>query len=266
MLHWVDPEDGHISDVHVARYAIDLETSVEAYSKIYPWGDGRNRGMVNEITGYLVCHALGIPQPARAFVAYVPLREICTPDSSPMIRQLAEQRAYYPAFCTQRLDGKSAAYRLPRVALPGLIEDVKAWDKLPTTMAVDDQIANVDRHLNNLIRLGSKSFAVIDNGILAAAPREGVHHWTVDRLDALALFRNRLCEHVFNQDPPNKVVSATLGEAQNCAPAVDSVIDELEFWWSQLLSGEDYEKFKAFILERTSQIEVILRRRYNRLL
>lgn len=266
MLHWVDPGDGHVSDVHVARYSVGPETSVEAYSKIYPYDDGMNRGMVNEITGYLVCHALGIPQPARAFVAFIPLRQICTPDASPMIQALAEQVEHYPAFCTQRLDGKSAAYRLPNIALPGLIKDVQGWSKLPAAMAVDDQIANVDRHLNNLIRTGKNSFAVIDNGILAAAPRQGVHHWTVEHLDALALFRNRLCEHLFEGNPPNKTVSATLGVAQNCAPAVDSVIDELEFWWGKLLTGEDYEKFRAFILERTSQIEAILRRRYNRLL
>lgn len=259
-------EDGHISDVHVARYSLAPDKSVEAYSKIYPYDKGLNRGMVNEITGYLICHALEIPQPVRAFVGHVPLRQICTPDSSPLIQELAEQREYYPAFCTQRLDGRSGAFRLPGAQIPKLIDDVKAWEKLPATMAVDDHIANPDRHLNNLIRLGNQSFAVIDNGILAAPTSEGIKHWKVEHLNAFTLFRNRLCEHVFGGNPPNRTVSATLGVAPGCSPAVDSVIDELEFWWSQLLSGEDHEKFKAFILERTAQIEVLLRRRYNRLL
>lgn len=266
MLHWVDAGDGHLSDVHVARYAVEQNTTVEAYSKIYPYQDGLNRGMVNEVTGYLICHALGIPQPRRAFLAYVPLRVICTAESSPFIRQLAETREFYPAFCTERLDGKSAAYQLPDTAFPGLIADVKAWEKLPATMAADDQMANVDRHLNNLIRTGKKSFAVIDNGILAAPTHNGIHHWKAEHLDAWGLFRNRLCEHIYEYQPPNRTISATLDHANKSPEAVDAVVDELKFWWSQLLTDDDYQSFMDFILQRTSQIEVLLRRRYNRLL
>jgi len=264
MLHWVSNEDAHVTDVHVARFALGGGVQVEAYSKIYPYEEGLNRGLVNEVTSFLIGHALGIPQPERAFVAHIPLKAICTPEASPLIHELAETRDHYPAFCTQRLDGRSAAFRLPNLQLPKLVKEVQAWDKLPAAMALDDHIANTDRHLNNLIRLGHKSFAVIDNGILAAPI--GVHNWSAEHLDSLALFRHRLCEHVFQGKPPNNTVSATLAAGGKHTGAVDTVIDELNYWWSALLHGNDYDRFKQFILGRTSQIELLLRRRYNRLL
>lgn len=267
LLHWADPGDGHVSDVHVARYRLDKNTSVEAYTKIYPSDNGRNRGLINEITGYLICSALGIPQPETAFVAMIPVRYLAgTDEASPLIRQLAQQRIEYPAFCTKRLEGKSAAWRLPSLELPTLMEDVKAWEELPSTLALDDTIANVDRHLNNLIRTGKKSFAVIDNGILATTPESGVHHWSDFHLNVHSLFRNRLSEHLFNHSPPDKTISATLREGQKHETAVDKVAMELDFWWRQLLNEADYKAFKNFILGRAAHIEQLLRRRYNWLL
>lgn len=157
-LGWADQDDGHINAVHVAHFEMPNGKRVDAYAKLYPFDGGANRGMVNEVTGYLIARAMGITQPASAFIAQIPIKKISSPKHD-WLKQARKITDTYPAFCTERLDGKSAAFRVPDLELPLVIDDVRQWKELPYTVAMDENIAHTDRHLNNLIRLGRRRYA-----------------------------------------------------------------------------------------------------------
>lgn len=261
-LGWQGDDDGHVNAVFVAQLQVGDKDVAEVYGKFYPMNGGADRGLVNEITGFLVGQALGISQPKRAFVAEIPLPHLPRPPKKWLV-DLKKQRATFPAFCTERLDGKSAAWRLPPTEIPSLISEVAEWDQLPKAIAIDENIAHTDRHLNNLIKLGSKRFAVIDNGILATSG--GEHHWVSKNLNPFGEFSNRLAEIVYNGSPKGNSLSAILGCSQSHETAITNFLPEMEDWWERLLVGHDHDAFKKFIIERTKNIEGILRKRFGAL-
>jgi len=262
-LGWADQGDGHINAVHVAHFEMPNGRRVDAYAKLYPFDGGSNRGLVNEVTGYLIARAMGITQPASAFIAQIPIKKISQPKHA-WLRQARKLTDTYPAFCTERLDGKSAAYRVPDIDLPIVIDDVRQWKELPHAVAMDENIAHTDRHLNNLIRLGRRRYAIIDNGILASPP--GAQHWTLDDLKPHAMFNNRLSSVAYKDTPDTKATDIILDRGKHHALWIDHALPELDLWWSRLLTHDEHQAFRVFIISRTNDIEMILRKRFNRLL
>lgn len=261
-LGWAPKDDNHLGDVHVAHFSLPGRGSIEAYAKFYPCENGHNRGLVNEITGYLCGHALGIPQPDIAFIADIPLGRL--PRATGWLAGVKKKRKTYPAFCTLRLDGHSAAVRVPDSLADPVKKEIERWEDLPRAVAMDEHIANTDRHLNNLIRLDRHRFAVIDNGRLANT--EGPD-WTQASLSPHALYRNRLSEHLWGHRPPESHISKMLDLARHHPVAFAQIRDELEYWWSKLIPDEaDHKAFRAFLEERTMNIDALIRLRYNRLL
>lgn len=263
-LQWAEEDDKHQECVHVAHFQLAGKGSVEAYVKIYPFENGRNRGLINEVTGYLWAHALQVPQPAMAFIAEIPLEHLPDLPACRWLSALKNKRDTYPAFCTQRLDGRSAAVRVPAIELELIKEEIRDWKDLPHAVALDENIAHTDRHLNNLIRLGKRNFAVIDNGRLANTTTPS---WTKKTLNPISLYRNRLSEHLWAHKPPEAHVSRMLDMARRHPAAFDSIRDELEYWFSRLITVQsDRTLFLEFLEERTMHIDGLLRSRYNRLI
>ncbi|MCC5809889.1 MAG: hypothetical protein JJU06_05900 [Ectothiorhodospiraceae bacterium] len=262
-LGWMPADDHHRNGVFVAQFLVPDQGSVQACVKMYPHEQGRNRGLVNEITGYLFGHALGIPQPDLAFVAHVPIKHIN--GAKGLVRELKRAKVdTYPAFCTRRIDGHSAAVRVPDSQLPAVVEDIRKWRALPHAVALDENIANSDRHLNNLLRLGTGDYAVIDNGLLACPYPGG--NWSAEDLDAQGNYVNVLSENMWQNNPPGRMVSKMLDLSRHHLSAVAGIANELEFWWSKLLSEDDHQAFKAFLDARTANVHSLLANRYGRLL
>lgn len=261
-IAWAGDDDGHLEKVHIAGFDHPTKGACEAFVKLYPADGSANRGLANELTAFLYAHALNIPQPELAFIANVPLKRLGR--LSGWLATAAKAHETLPGFCTLRLDGASAAVRVPNTEMPSLIEDIQKWPDLPNAVALDENIANTDRHLNNLIRLGRRRFAVIDGGRLANSP-DSVH-WTAKSLDPTALYRNRLSEHVWHHNPENKAVSLMLDLATKHPVAFDRIADELDYWWRLLLSPADHALFKAFMQTRTHSLDLVIRKRYHRLI
>lgn len=257
-----DTEDGHLSQVHIADFLHPRLGECTAFVKLYPSENGHNRGLVNEITAHLFGHAVGVTQPRFAFVANIPLQRLGR--LSGWLSDIAKTHATWPAFCAQRLEGKSAALRVPNTDMPSLIEDIRRWDELPKAVALDEGIANTDRHLNNLIRLGKRRFAVIDGGRLADPA--GSEHWRPETLAADALYRNRLSEHVWQHKPDDNAISRMLILAADHPAAFRTIADELDYWWSLLLPEDHQAAFRKFFDSRSGIVEALIRKRYHRLI
>jgi hypothetical protein len=259
-IEWVEAEDGHLSLVHIAAFAHPEHGACEAYVKLEP--ESTNKHIANEITSYLCAHALGIPQPEIAFVANIPLNRLRKPPQ--WIKALAKTQAIMPAFCTKRLDGESAAIRVPATDIPLLANEIAKWEFLEKAVALDDNIAQTDRHLNNLIRLSRNKYAIIDGGRLAN--QDSTSCWNPSTLDALSLYRNRLSEHIWSHKPSQRSVDQMLDNSQHHAVKLISVAEELKYWWRNLLEPAECQAFANFLHHRSYHLEVLIRKRYGMLI
>ena len=62
--------DGIMAATHLANVKWIDNTPGRFYVKVYP--KCHPKGLINEITGYLVAHATGIPQPKRVAIIQIP--------------------------------------------------------------------------------------------------------------------------------------------------------------------------------------------------
>lgn len=229
--------------------------------KLYQHENKENRGMVNEITGWLITHALGLPQPGRAFLVNVPMAELEKP-TQPWVAELKRQAVHYWAFATIKLPAESAALQFNNADLPLLAEDIRRWSNLPSAIALDEHIANTDRHFNNLLRLGKANYALIDNGRLAV--EGGMTHWRLAELDTNHLFTNRLSFQCWNDRPEKSMASNTVKAASAHIDALVKVRPELEDWWRRLLTNPGERiAFDNFITARAIDLSILLSRRYH---
>jgi len=263
-IGWADPKVQNLNPVFVATFSHpNLAKPVTAYCKIYPLNEGE-RGLINEIIGYLFAHALGVPQPIHAFIAQIPIHAMYKELSA----QLGESHwllsyTYYPVFCTTRLDGKSAGIYITESS-QDVCDDIAAWPDLPKTIALDENIAHTDRHINNLLRIKKHTYAAIDNGRLVCDKSE---RWTVGMLDADKLYRNRLSEHIWLHQPTKKNIHHTLFCADQHATSTNHIENELLYWIQSFIKEpQEQQAFYDFLQQRTGAVSCLIRQRYQHLI
>lgn len=265
-LNWADAAAGHVECVHVAQIHHPVWGGVAAFAKAYPPDECGLKCLVNEIVGYLVAEACDLPRSKFAFVAGIPLEKL-PPDGPAWMREIVEAAAEsgksprpYPAFCTAAIDGISALVSLGDRDSELLRQDLLKWRELPRALAFDDGIANVDRHCNNLLRLGRQRYALIDHGRLVAP----LGDWSTDQLGPQVLYRHRLLELLYGAgDVPEKISSGALLEGQRIAGVPQKILSELRYWLGHLLSPSEAVAFERFLCERMAGIEQLLRDRYK---
>ena len=194
-------------------------------------------------------------------MAQIPLEAIPGIGDDHWLKKLG--RDSWPAFCTQRLDGKSAAIHLNGLGenIKGLCQEVAHWDGLSNAIALDENIAHVDRHLNNLIRLGKRRFAMIDNGRLI---NEYADFWDTSMLEPTRLYSNKLSYAACKDEPPEGMATQILQVAhQHEQSGLQAIREELEFWFTHLLPKEEREAFSDFLDKRTEELTWLLRKRYK---
>lgn len=260
-VKWVDGADGHLNPVFVATIRHPTQGILTAYCKIYPIGQ-TERGLINEITGYLFAHAFGVPQPEFAFVTQLPVSVLIDIESKFGADHWLLKQSIHTIFCTTRLDGESAAiyFSAPNEELN---YELSKWADLNKTVALDENIAHTDRHFNNIMRLRRNQFAAIDNGRLVSEDSES---WTKEMLNHEHLYRNRLSEHLWNHKPDKQIVSKMLHVAQEHLNSIKLINDELIYWIKGLISSPiEQEAFYQFLQQRTGATPWLIQKRYQHL-
>lgn len=266
---WVS--QGNITPVFVASMRVQTNKGCvlqDVYGKIYPHTNN-DRSLFNEIVGYLVSHALGIPQPSHAYIALMDTKTILTNNHDNLsgeLLTLLQTEQYYPVFCTAKIDKSQTAFDFC-CQTPSLIKEIAKWKYLPDTLAMDNTIAHTDRHLNNILRTGKQTYHVIDNGILAS---DDGTPWQVASLDSHKDYKNRLwqfTEQYLSQSW--KTISTNIMHTCTLhSKAVQSCLDELKYWIKALYSTQqiDYNAFINFLTDRANESEFYHARRLNQLL
>lgn len=271
--NWLDNETGHLNPVFIAEFDHPVAGNVIAFCKLY---NPQGKGLINEIVGFLMAKALKIKQPDYAFVALIPKSEL--PDLANIAKRkdnkwlkLKNCPDVLPVFCTSRLDGHSAAIHFnsqnQNDLIAPLANDICQWEQYSAAIALDENIAHTDRHLNNLLRLGAKQYAVIDNGILIS---ELTGNWHTDMLIKEKLFTNHLYEIVLNHRSCSKpsetdIQSKSILCSEQHAQDFSMIEKELLFWLNELLPSDEKQAFYDFLSYRTKETSWLLKQRYNTL-
>lgn len=253
-IRWVndDKDSANTCPVFLAQYHHPDAGTLFAYAKIYT--QNQPRGLINEIVGYLACHATGVAQPDHAFLMQIDPTHLPHPKAFNW-----SSNGDTIAFCTSRLDGPTAGINLHNAAQSDhLTKDIVQWSQYAKAVTTDETIASIDRHVNNLIRLNSRKYAIIDNGILvnAAWRTEDLHN---DKNYDNQLY-NYLKDDVIQKMVPNLTSSIILNaeDAQGCYNQIES---ELDFWLSYFLPEHEKRAFLAFIQYRNQNASCLIKQR-----
>lgn len=227
-----------------------------AYCKLYP---PNSLGLANELTGHLLGQALGLAVPSRAAVLMVPNAAVPSPPA--WLR--ASPHPATPAWCTQDMATPSIRFvfdlRAP-AALAAVRAELLASGETPHVVAFDDWIANTDRNLGNLLRLGKGRYLLIDHGHALGGPA-----WMpTSLLRATREFANTL-RRLLSPAATTPAFTDTLADCcRQHAAALDQARPELLHWWDLLLSRAEHDAARAFLVARAS--EALICQRYGLLL
>lgn len=238
-----------------------------AFVKLYP-PQTFGKALFNEIAGFLFTSATGVPQPDQGWLVYVPLKQVPPADRPPWLQDLADRGlSAWPGWATARVNGTAAAVHFTggQSLSPGspaevrLVEDIKGWSSLPEAVSLDNTLTNVDRHFNNLLRLGRNSYCLIDNGRLA----HQFGMWDAAALNSSEKFPNKLCQFVWKSSPEkDELDKAALGAREHLF-CYHEISDELRYWGERLLDPTDSSAFCTFLEERATAAETLLKDRYG---
>jgi hypothetical protein len=229
------------------------------YAKFYNDKNNRSRGLANEAAAYILANRFGLQQPPKACIARIPLDKLdlnSLPKTHDWLKKTAKVRNGYHAFCTEAINAKTPFHHYGKDAFEAMKDDIVRWPDLAKTMAFDDIIANVDRHLNNLIRIGPSTYAVIDHGRLVA--HDG--NWTATHLIDTQSYTNRLLDILF--DDPSEAANGMIAAAEG-AISILTGTEEVRHWVSQITQSDDDGKaFNKFVQARTISAPQRLAQRY----
>ncbi|MBK1655487.1 HipA family kinase [Allochromatium vinosum] len=246
---------------HLARVCFSDGEIRRVYVKFYPES---NHGLVNEITGHLLAAAIGLPVPQHAAVIFVP--KIALPACPAWADTVPGESI--PGWCTLDMAAPSLRFLLsqthdePLDTTHPLVDELRKTDKLISLMAFDDWIANTDRHLGNLLRLGKHRYLLIDHGQMF-----GGLTWTAKTLrDTSLRYANSLRELLAPQTHTPDYRRRLARES--CAyhgEALIQVSEHLLDWWVSLLDDAERQAAAEFLGNRAQDQHICARYQMQRL-
>ena len=242
-------EGGIRANTHLALVNLDGNPR-RVYLKVF---SDHTRGLANEIAGWLIATALGLPAPLRACLIDISGATLSKIHGQPMTSSIA--------FGVEALPGKSVKY-LYKNADADLISGALAkWDNLHKAVAFDDWIANKDRNNGNIIRLGKGKFSLIDHSDILTGPA-----WSAANLDPALDVRNRLAEMIWNEHPDKEDAGRIADAANAHLAALQHSIAELEDWWKMLLDETELTAARTFLHTRAKNSAERIKARYGLIL
>lgn len=238
--------------------------SQSVYFKFYPIQLG-NRGLLNEVIGYLYGTVSNVSQPEFAGVAFVstdmlnPFYNSLTED----LKKSVQQEKNLPAFFTKNVPGYHYKYN---VLTDKQRKEILKWSDFNKAVVFDEIIANTDRYPRNLIQTGSNQFCLIDNGFLATE-NNSHPNWKSSQLYRERNYENQLAlinqaEIQADARKGNRMIAA----ADEYFLSYNHLLPEIEYWIDLLIEDadkQDWREFLDFLEYRTNSINSLLSNRYG---
>lgn len=251
----------NINPVFVASFKHPLENKpIDMYAKIYSLS-GTDRSIFNEILGYLMAHALGLPQPKHACIALIPTGNLRQNIAGGVLDGVLEkevfQREMFPVFCTSKIDKSETAFQYSE-RTDAMVSELAKWPDIGKAIAVDNTIANIDRHTHNLLRTGLNKYHLIDNGSLVDG-----QGWEPSDLLPNKNFCNALLdlsEEYMSHVQSSKIRGHAIMACDQHPNALTDISTELRYWIDTLYmqTQSDYNDFIEFIDYRVNNAHGLL--------
>lgn len=247
--------------VFVSSFKHPLEPKpIDMYVKIYSF-NGYDRSVFNEILGYLMVQAMGLPQPKYACIALIPTDKLRSDIKSGQLSSQLDkevfQREVFPVFCTSKIDKSKTAFQYHQ-CVQAVASELAKWPYMGNVVAADNTIANIDRHVNNLLRTGVNKYHLIDNGILVNGSG-----WQTSDLLVNEHFGNKLLsvsEQYMTASQYDKIKGYAINACDDHSDAFNYIHNELVYWINALYNNtqNDYNKFMEFITHRVNNAHGLL--------
>jgi|GEM_PF-1354988 len=159
--------DGVSGTTHMAT--IKWEDGIERDSWVKIYAGDKPRSLVNEMIGYLLGIALGLPMPPKAGFLLIE-NKILNPSLVNILSEVDKYRGFTFAWVTEDVKGSNLRIEIENnpsimnVMIEYFSSCMKDWDQLSHLVAFDDWILNTDRNMGNSIHLPDKTFNLIDHG------------------------------------------------------------------------------------------------------
>ncbi|MDN8615496.1 hypothetical protein [Variovorax ginsengisoli] len=261
---WTNDQQGNACPVLHGRFDIPSRGIVDCYAKAFDPDEMASSVMcLNEITGWLLGQAYGLPVAECAFVARISASELPPyAGSSPLPTPCADGTIFF--FCTQEITRSQVRAILPTLEL---VAEQARWSHSHATIALDECIANADRHLNNLIRRSVEDFALIDHGRLLFRGSEPC--WVPDQLESLSgvevanilHYNTYKARGVFGPAETSNGYRLARDSADRHGQNINKAFYEISLWCAQLIPGVSAHWLR-FLHRRQQAADDLLSRRF----
>jgi len=238
-----DGQDGS-SHYALVEFADGVERRV--FVKLYP----DQLKILNELTGHILAAAAGHAVPEKAAVVYVPVERL--PDPCPKwVHERAPQPT--PAWCSTVIPNDSLKIFYNANIKP-IRTELADSEKAPSIVAFDDWLANIDRNVGNLLRIGKGDYALIDHGCILNDER-----WTEAQPDVTATYRNKIRDILGQVADTLPFKNSAYDAASAHHPALRRAWPGLDRWWS-ILDDSSRARIEAFLDRRSQDADALKRR------
>lgn len=260
---WVNDTEDNAFPVLRAKFNHPQGGPIEGHAKLINPHTAAERVMcINEITGWLVARAAGLPVAERAFIAAVRCDELPSFQGQTVPPTINGNQSLF--FCTQTISPSTAK---GLVASEALVNEQALWGGAHGTIALDELLANPDRHINNFIRRGHRDFVLIDHGLLLNRGQHPCWHMAeLEHLSDLQL-QNLLHWHSYHYRGVNNPRAMTEGY-QKCrdtlpqmAENLPRVLYEVSHWCRVLMPGASAE-WLHLLHHRLQHLDALLTKRF----
>jgi len=248
MLKWRPGSEGLIcKTTHTAEIEYRDGNTETSFVKIF----ASKIELFNEVIGYLIAKAIGLPVANEAAVIKIPSETLKFAELESNTANLYEW-----AWAVSEVPGVSPKvhfkFRNSIGLTKALIKDVQKWSDLHGTVAFDDFVFNTDRNLENFLRIGKSKYVLIDHGNLLG----GKPIWAINDLFSLlrqstfnlyGLCHNKLSARAWDNNIPDCDQQKVLDSCMKHDFTVRTYSSEIEFWCGALLSLNQKKHFNRFI-------------------
>lgn len=237
--------DGFSSCLLLADIEPQPHRIVRSYVKAYPPG---SRGLVNDIIHWIICAALGLPQPNECYILLIEHKHLARwwPNIDWASGSDCE---LYLTFASVALETSAPKTVLGHTRLQSLKSDMLQWDKLCAAIAAHEWMGNADANFSNFFRLGRNRWALLDGGEIL-----GGNNWTPETLAAVRYIHNKLLHLLFyNGIPTNEYVARIVAEAENHTHALNAALPYIMAWIMDLCGQDDAVAAKSWLTHRADE-------------
>ncbi|MGF1748244.1 hypothetical protein [Vibrio cionasavignyae] len=246
--------DGQMAETHECEIEWTDGSITRAYVKRY--STTRQLALTNEITGYIVANGCDLPVPNH--IGFIQLPSTCFPAS----------HGNYIDWCfvasTVAGTTPKSVFSPANIAHSKTLLDLVAnWNKIESVVAFDDWVANQDRNMGNLVVQDKQNIFLIDHGNLPVKL-----NWDISDLDPTMEAKSILMSMLYKFGcVPLPVKSGIAKATQEHSKVYNSVSNELQHWWNQLLVGDTarINALDAFLAARANLGTTRISKNYNML-